>query len=144
MESLFHWLVLSDEQMSNGWPVSLLNDEQMSNWLGAEHQPVHEYINNPTCQVDEFIPNNDRLIDLSDDFFDHQAHRLEGALLFRVSQLDGQPTIRPRKKGRSKNPKSPGKNRWKNWPTQRFLKQKYWEPSLLKVNLFGDHMGTGF
>ena len=34
------WAVLSDEQMSNGWPFSLLNDEQMSNWLGVEHQPV--------------------------------------------------------------------------------------------------------
>ena len=34
------WLVLSDEQMSKGWPFFLLNDEQMSNWLGVEHQPV--------------------------------------------------------------------------------------------------------
>ena len=33
------WLVLSDEQMSKGCPFSLLNDEQMSNWLGVEHQP---------------------------------------------------------------------------------------------------------
>ena len=23
-----------------GWPFSLLNDQQMSNWLGVEHQPV--------------------------------------------------------------------------------------------------------
>ena len=30
---IFSWAVLSDEQMSNGWPFSLLNDEQM-------HQPV--------------------------------------------------------------------------------------------------------
>ena len=34
-----NWLVLSDEQMSKGCPFSLLNDEQMSNWLGVEHQP---------------------------------------------------------------------------------------------------------
>ncbi len=34
-----NWAELSDEQMSNGWPFSLLNDEQMSNWLGVEHQP---------------------------------------------------------------------------------------------------------
>ncbi len=33
------WLVLSDEQMSKGLPFFLLNDEQMSNWLGVEHQP---------------------------------------------------------------------------------------------------------
>ena len=33
------WAVLSDEQMSYGWPFSLLNDEQMSNKLGVEHQP---------------------------------------------------------------------------------------------------------
>ena len=33
------WAVLSGEQMSKGWPFSLLNDEQMSNWLGVEHQP---------------------------------------------------------------------------------------------------------
>ena len=30
--------MLSDEQMSKGCPFSLLNDEQMSNWLGVEHQ----------------------------------------------------------------------------------------------------------
>ena len=34
------WAVLRDEQMSNGWPFSLLNDEQMSNKVGVEHQPV--------------------------------------------------------------------------------------------------------
>ena len=34
------WAVLSDEQMSKRWPFSLLNNEQMSNWLGVEHQPV--------------------------------------------------------------------------------------------------------
>ena len=34
------WLVLSDEQMSKRWPFSLLNDEQMSNWLGVEHLPA--------------------------------------------------------------------------------------------------------
>ena len=32
--------MLSDEQMSKGLPFFLLNDEQMSNWLGVEHQPV--------------------------------------------------------------------------------------------------------
>ena len=35
-----NWQVLSDEQMSKEWPFSLLNDEQMSNWLGVEHCPV--------------------------------------------------------------------------------------------------------
>ena len=39
-EPVIFWLVLSDEQMSKGWPFFLLNDEQMSNWLGVEHQPV--------------------------------------------------------------------------------------------------------
>ena len=34
-----NWAVLSDEQMSKRWPFSLLNNEQMSNWLGVEHQP---------------------------------------------------------------------------------------------------------
>ena len=34
------WAVLSDEQMSNGWPFSLLNDEQMSNKVGVEQQSV--------------------------------------------------------------------------------------------------------
>ena len=37
---LFIWAVLSDEQMSNGWSHSLLNDEQMSNKVRVEHQPV--------------------------------------------------------------------------------------------------------
>ena len=35
----YFWAVLSDEQMSNGWPFSLLNDEQMSNNVRVEHQP---------------------------------------------------------------------------------------------------------
>ncbi len=34
------WAVLSDEQTSKGWPFSLLDDEQLRNWLGVEHQPV--------------------------------------------------------------------------------------------------------
>ena len=36
----FNWAVLSEEQMSIGYPFSLLNDEQMSNKVGVEHQPV--------------------------------------------------------------------------------------------------------
>ena len=31
--------MLSDEQMSKGYPFSLLNDEQMSNKVRVEHQP---------------------------------------------------------------------------------------------------------
>ena len=31
--------MLSDEQMSKRWPFSLLNDEQMSNWVGVKHLP---------------------------------------------------------------------------------------------------------
>ncbi len=31
--------MLSDEQMSKRWPVSLLNDEQMSNWVAVKHLP---------------------------------------------------------------------------------------------------------
>ena len=38
---LVYWAVLSDEQMSNGCPLFLLNDEQMSNKVGVEHQPVY-------------------------------------------------------------------------------------------------------
>ena len=34
------WAALSDEQMSNGSPFYLLNDEQMSNEVGVEHQLV--------------------------------------------------------------------------------------------------------
>ena len=34
------WLVLSDEQMRKRWQFSLLNNEQMSNWLGVKHLPV--------------------------------------------------------------------------------------------------------
>ena len=41
-DQTIHWAVLSDEQMSNGWPFSLLNDEQMSNWVGVEHEPVQD------------------------------------------------------------------------------------------------------
>ena len=34
-----NWVVLSDEQMSKRCPFFLLNDEQMSNWVGVEHLP---------------------------------------------------------------------------------------------------------
>ena len=34
--------MLSDEQTSKTWPFSLLNDEQMSNWVGVKHLPVFE------------------------------------------------------------------------------------------------------
>ena len=37
------WAVLSDEQMRKKWPFSLLNDEQMSNKVGVEHQPVDDF-----------------------------------------------------------------------------------------------------
>ena len=40
-EEKINWAVLSDEQMSNGYPFSLLNDEQMSNKVRVEHQPVN-------------------------------------------------------------------------------------------------------
>ena len=36
----YSWVVLSDEQISKRWPFSLLNDEQMSNKVRVEHQPV--------------------------------------------------------------------------------------------------------
>ena len=35
------WAVLSDEQMRNRWPSSLLNGKQMSNKVGVEHQPAY-------------------------------------------------------------------------------------------------------
>ena len=34
--------MLSDEQMRHGWPFSLLNDEQNSNKMRVEHQPVNQ------------------------------------------------------------------------------------------------------
>ena len=34
------WTVEIDQHMSNGWQFSLLNDEQMSNKVGVEHQPA--------------------------------------------------------------------------------------------------------
>ncbi len=37
------WAALSEEQMSIGYPFSLLNDEQMSNKVGVEHQPVIDF-----------------------------------------------------------------------------------------------------
>ena len=38
--------MLSDEQMSNGYPFSLLNDEQMSNKVRVKHQPGRFIYNN--------------------------------------------------------------------------------------------------
>ena len=42
-----------DEQMSNGYPFSLLNDEQMSNKVRVEHQPVYQF-----CMVLEVYLRN--------------------------------------------------------------------------------------
>ena len=50
--------MLSDEQMSNGYPFSLLNDEQMSNKVRVEHQPaIYIYIQLWPC-LDVFWPKN--------------------------------------------------------------------------------------
>ena len=43
------WAVLSDEQMSNGYPFSLLNDEQMSSKVRVEHQPAANVVNGHVC-----------------------------------------------------------------------------------------------
>ena len=37
--SMIYWAVLGDEQISYGWPFSLVNDEGMSNKVRVEHQP---------------------------------------------------------------------------------------------------------
>ncbi len=41
--NIYNWAVLSDEQMRKKWQFSLLNDEQMSNKVGVEHQPDKLY-----------------------------------------------------------------------------------------------------
>ena len=55
MVSNIFWLVLSDEQMSKGWPFSLLNDEQMSNWVGVRHLPVFSPLFGEDFQFDKHI-----------------------------------------------------------------------------------------
>ena len=50
--------MLSDEQMSNGWPFSLLNDEQMSNKVGVEHQPENVFVE---CMVEVWLVSNNNL-----------------------------------------------------------------------------------
>ena len=52
-----NWAVLSDEQMSIGYPFSLLNDEQMSNKVGVEHQPVM----NPKCPQKKNTPRKTKM-----------------------------------------------------------------------------------
>ena len=44
--------MLSDEQMSNGWSFSLLNDEQMSNKVRVEHQPDIQDIYTLVSRID--------------------------------------------------------------------------------------------
>ena len=51
-EKKLNWQVLSDEQMSKEWAFSLLNDEQMSNWLGVEHCPVNDEVEEEFCFPD--------------------------------------------------------------------------------------------
>ena len=47
--------MLSDEQMSKRWPVSLLNDEQMSNWVGVKHLPVRVVSSNDKANPDNSL-----------------------------------------------------------------------------------------
>ena len=51
---VLYWAVLSDEQMSNGYPFSLLNDEQMSNWVGVKHLPENDEIPTSLYQQKRF------------------------------------------------------------------------------------------
>ena len=61
------WAVLSDEQMRKRWPFSLLNDEQMSNKVGVEHQPVilgypkEKILLSKTCLI--FFKSTARMLD---------------------------------------------------------------------------------
>ena len=48
--------MLSDEQMSKRWQFSLLNDEQMSNWVGVKHLPdIYTHLDDPP-QIVKFQP----------------------------------------------------------------------------------------
>ncbi len=48
--------MLSDEQMRKRWPFSLLNNEQMSNWLGVEHFPVKRiWLGEVSCFVHRLL-----------------------------------------------------------------------------------------
>ena len=53
---IYNWAVLSDEQMSNGWPYSLLNDEQMRNKVRVEQQPDKYFTTHWSVH---FLPTND-------------------------------------------------------------------------------------
>ena len=46
-------VVLSDEQMGHGGPFSRLNDEQISNKVGVEHQPDMSEI--PSSSSERFV-----------------------------------------------------------------------------------------
>ena len=48
------WLVLSDEPISKRWPFSLLNDKQISNWVGFKHLPNMNGIN-PLATERKFV-----------------------------------------------------------------------------------------
>ncbi len=52
------WLVLSDEQMSRKWSFSLLNDEQMSNWVGVKHLPARHQPSYSQIMIDVYNPLN--------------------------------------------------------------------------------------
>ena len=54
---IYNWLVLSDEQMSKRWPVSLLNDEQMSNCMGVKHLP-DKYVITHLLTIDPNFPGH--------------------------------------------------------------------------------------
>lgn len=49
LKDFINRLVLSYEQMDKRWPVSLLNNKEIRNWFGVEHQPVKTYSRKRHC-----------------------------------------------------------------------------------------------
>ena len=56
--------MLSDEQMSKRWQFSLLNDEQMSNWLGVKHLP--DIVTRATCSTRKPVQQEGGLVQVKD------------------------------------------------------------------------------
>lgn len=55
---IFNWVVHGDEQVSKGWPFSILNDEQVSNKLGVEPPPVKNFQFSNTLKISSSnLPN---------------------------------------------------------------------------------------
>lgn len=74
------WMVLGDEQMSKRWLFSILDEDQMSNWLGWA---LANYVQFQTKQAKTVVFNN---VDVLKKWFEPGMEQLVGISTLKKSQ----------------------------------------------------------